>query len=230
MAIRAGAPGGAGLSAFVFQQTINHTSALLHLHAMLMLVWLAMALIQPLLVVYKKVKLHRIIGKLSYFIIPLLLASGWLVIQRSYAGMIVPASGELPDPDQITAANQTIFIPVLFLGWLGLFYVLAVVYRKQVVAHATFMLAAVLTLIGPSFDRLLFQIYKVFAIEFNWFAEYATFILIDLILLLVLYKQWRSKYSLKWSLLTIGIYVAGQIGSEILPGSQVWNWFVETTL
>ena len=55
-----------------------------HFHGMMMMGWLLMLLVQPILILKGKTKLHRRIGRLSYVLAPLLLLSIYLFIQSRY--------------------------------------------------------------------------------------------------------------------------------------------------
>lgn len=44
-----------------------------HIHAFIASVWVATLIVQPFLIANKKIALHRIIGKLSYLVFPLLI-------------------------------------------------------------------------------------------------------------------------------------------------------------
>ena len=47
----------------------------IHVHAAIAILWVALVIVQPFLIVNKKLAWHRKIGKLSYFIFPLLILS-----------------------------------------------------------------------------------------------------------------------------------------------------------
>jgi hypothetical protein len=49
----------------------NGLPTLLHIHAVLILLWFAMLIAQPLLILrYKNIALHRLVGKASYILVP----------------------------------------------------------------------------------------------------------------------------------------------------------------
>ena len=64
----------------IFQPAIP----IIHLHFILMTLWMLMLIAQPFLIKYKKLSIHRIIGKISYGLVPLVLLSGFLMIRFSY--------------------------------------------------------------------------------------------------------------------------------------------------
>ena len=45
----------------------------IHIHAVIASLWIAILIVQPFLIVNKKIALHRSVGKLSYVVFPLLI-------------------------------------------------------------------------------------------------------------------------------------------------------------
>ncbi len=112
---------------------------LLHFHAVVVLLWMAMLIVQPFLIRYKKYKLHRMVGKASYFLVPLLVFIIILVVRAS----------------QTKVMNLAIFA----FAWADMSfflftYCLAIYYRKEVKLHARFMVMTVLPFINPAIGRL----------------------------------------------------------------------------
>ena len=58
--------------------------SIIHLHFALMMMLATMFIVQPLLIRYKKLALHRMIGKISYVVVPLLLITGFFLIRFVY--------------------------------------------------------------------------------------------------------------------------------------------------
>src|SRR3954471_4613656 len=55
-----------------------------HFHGIMALLWIAMLIVQPILIRKKKLELHRLIGKLSFIVMPLLIIS--LLMVTHYIG------------------------------------------------------------------------------------------------------------------------------------------------
>src|SRR5215510_7625792 len=77
------------LIAWGFYQTYFTTlfaprARIIHIHFAFMMIWAAMLITQPLLIRYKKISIHRTIGKISYVVIPLLLITGFFLIRSGY--------------------------------------------------------------------------------------------------------------------------------------------------
>ena len=54
---------------------------IIHIHFTLMVLWIAMLITQPFLIKYKRVAIHRMLGKISYVLVPLVSASAFLMIR-----------------------------------------------------------------------------------------------------------------------------------------------------
>jgi hypothetical protein len=130
-----------------FSKFFEETSGLtwyMHFHAILMTAWVALLILQPVLIKEKKVKIHRLVGKFSYLLVPLILVSMLLLIHK--AGNMKPVE------------RQT-FVDASF-GLLGLFvfgacYVTAVINRKRTAIHARAMVGTGLALLDPTLMRIL---------------------------------------------------------------------------
>ena len=110
----------------------------IHVHAILATLWVAMIISQPFLIANKKIALHRIIGKISYVLFPLLVLSfvpAWIKIIKS-------------------GAYENLFFSLGDCVLLITFYSLSIFYRHQSAKHMRFMIAATLVLLGPTIGRI----------------------------------------------------------------------------
>ena len=55
-----------------------------HLHASAFLLWFALLIIQPILINQHKIMLHKLLGQLSYLIIPMLIFTSIGMLQLAY--------------------------------------------------------------------------------------------------------------------------------------------------
>lgn len=216
-----------------FSKLLSPMANVFHLHAIFIMFWILMAIIQPFLVKKNKLKMHRIIGKISYLIMPIVFVTSYLVIQHVYYSTILKETEKVTNGLSTLTANaiiefakEYIAIGLVYLLWLMVFYTLAVIQRKKVVDHATYMFAAMLTLLGPTVDRILFQIYQYLGISFNFFAEVAVFLLIDFLLIALLLFQWKKGNSLRAVTASLLIYITGQFVYFFLPKTEIWKTIV----
>jgi hypothetical protein len=110
-----------------------------HFHAIMLMVWLVMLVVQPVLILRKKLAWHRLLGKVSYGVVGLIVVSLLLIIDQEQT-----REKNLP----VLAANLFDF-PVFLV-----FYGLAIYYRKKPAYHARFMLMSVLPFLNPALARL----------------------------------------------------------------------------
>lgn len=110
-----------------------------HFHASMIMAWLLMLIFQPILILKKQHHLHRLLGKISYGLVILLVISIILIVnQEQSRGKNLP----------VFAAN--LIDPLVFVVMYGL----AIYYRKKPAYHARFMLLTVISFIGPAFARI----------------------------------------------------------------------------
>jgi len=118
----------------------------LHLHAALMVSWLAMFVLQSVLISRMQVQLHRTHGWVTVVI-----AAGVIVV-GSYTGIHAIALGIVPPfftPGFFLALNQ------LGIAAFALVVVLAIVRRKQVQWHRRLIIGSGILIAEPALGRLL---------------------------------------------------------------------------
>jgi hypothetical protein len=201
-----------------------------HIHGGAMLVWLFIVITQLFLIKYNKLSTHKQIGRLSYYLMPLILVTGYYILrfsyQRALAGDDVGPPGHYPAelPLSIKAA-EFVVIGSVYWFWLTTYYLVGVYFRKNSVAHATFMSAAAFTMLGPSGDRLIGQICDFFRWPYNWVAENMTFTLILIFFIALGVRHTSKQLSLKPALMVLGIHIMGILLYYYLPYNSFWNWF-----
>lgn len=118
-----------------------------HVHGFLGILWIVMLITQAFLIRNKKYALHRLIGKASYVVMPLLLISFFLVARAGY----------FRNSKTMTEANAlaelTLGLPDILS--MGLLFTLAMAYRNRTAWHLRFMTGTGLMIIGPGLGRFL---------------------------------------------------------------------------
>lgn len=110
-----------------------------HFHALMLLSWIAMLIIQPILIREKQIKWHHFLGKLSYLIVPLMLFSIALVVQQQ----------------QVKAKNlMNMSFTLSDVSFFILMYALAIWNKKETPKHIRYMIVTVLPFINPAVGRL----------------------------------------------------------------------------
>ena len=109
-----------------------------HLHAFIASLWVLLLIVQPFLIVKNNRALHRKLGKLSYILFPLLIAS------------FIPQIIKIIRYEDI----HILFFPIADGILLITFYLLAIRYRKETSKHMRYMIASALVLLGPTWGRI----------------------------------------------------------------------------
>jgi len=140
-----------------------------HFHGAVMMTWMALLIVQPLLIRTGRISLHRLIGKLSFFIAPVVVISMYLITKFGFYKPVSPLShfekvGKL--------ALQTGDI-VQFI----VFYCLAIINRGNTYNHMRYMIATAIMMIGPGLGRAL-VIYS--HVPFNTAIDYTFYVEIAL--------------------------------------------------
>ena len=116
-----------------------------HFHALTATLWVVFLILQPTLIRVKKYQLHRLIGKLSYGLVPLLLISVMLLAHSRLALTTSNLAGEL-------------WIPFKDLLIFTFGYGVAIIFKKSMPIHARGMIIAGMALIEPVMARLFFNV------------------------------------------------------------------------
>jgi hypothetical protein len=217
-----------------FSRLLSPIDTIYHVHAFFMVLWVAIGIIQPFLIQQKKTKLHRSIGKASYFIMPLVFVTGYLVIRHTYYKYLTremeklsAGISQLSAEEIRSGAAAVIDIGLVYFIWLFTFYLLAVINRKKILFHATYMFAAILTILGPTVERLIYRITANFNIPYNFFAQNAVLFSILFLIAGLIYYQKRHGISMKPGMVALAIYTAGITvlfsSLEHIPGDYLLN-------
>lgn len=187
------------------------TTWVVHVHAALLTTWVILLIVQPLLIRYKKTKLHKLIGKFTYVLAPLIVLTMIGMMLKQLSEVI----GKLTLPTIMAAVKLPLCDCILFIT----FYTMAVIKRKNFQQHGAFMIATGLLFINASLTRALnFWAHMPFTI-----AEITVviFILLCVISLLLYFRQKMQSakpYGFILALMTIGYIITTSI---ILWGPQV---------
>jgi hypothetical protein len=115
-----------------------------HFHATMVTLWIALLITQPLLIRKKKLALHRLIGKLSYVVFPLMFISVILLAHSRH---------NIDQPD----LDIRLFVPFKDLIILGTVYFIAIRYRHNINLHARGMVATGIVFIEPALARFVMR-------------------------------------------------------------------------
>lgn len=216
--------------------TVNKTTVQ-HVHAFFMCVWVIMSIVQPYLIMKKKTHIHKVVGKISYVLIPLIVISGYILIQARYERILLRIQNEvatgklnITTEEVLNRVASSQRHGIIFLLMLIIFYILAVINRKKILDHATYMIGAIFTSIDPSLDRMIGHWASANEIEPNFFIDYGSQLFALILLIALAIYQRSKKQSLRPVLIAIGIYVISFLIIDFAGKTAAWQWFVETFL
>jgi hypothetical protein len=121
--------------------TLGTAPAWFHIHAILMLAWLALLVIQPLLVRKHRLEWHRRLGRTSYIVFPLLVVSVLVMLHHGLQ--------RFPDSGFIDIISVVRDLVVMIAA-----YAIAIVYRRDYAIHARAMTMTGIACIEPALGRL----------------------------------------------------------------------------
>lgn len=121
-----------------------------HLHALLLFAWIALLVVQPLAIRRGAFRVHRVFGRISYVLMPLIVTSAVAMIHKEYRE-------HLADRMRPGSALAAEFLSISQLALLGIFYCSAIVQIKkhQVAAHMRYMICIALILLPAGLARTL---------------------------------------------------------------------------
>ena len=153
-----------------------------HFHATVLILWMSGLIIQPILIRKKKLSIHRMVGKISYFIIPLIFISILLLTHSR-----IPHNGLLTEDNLVGAFNSAKDLVILSVA----FYI-AIKFKKEYQLHARGMIVTGLAFIEPAFIRFTFRV-----ISNPIWAYLTTIFTLYAVLLYLIYKE-RNQISARW--------------------------------
>lgn len=122
----------------------NSLTGYMHFHAILMTGWVTLLIVQPTLIKQKKFKIHRLIGRISYLLMPLILVSMLFLIHKG---------GNLQPVEERTFVNALFGLLGLFV--IGACYVVAILNLNNTAVHARAMVGTGIALLDPTLMRML---------------------------------------------------------------------------
>ncbi|MES2795856.1 MAG: hypothetical protein V4683_07825 [Bacteroidota bacterium] len=122
-----------------------------HFHGAIMLLWILMLIAQPIFIRTKNMKWHRLVGKASYFIFPLLVLSFFLVGRASYFR-------NLPEKGEVEALAGMGFSGIPDMFYISIMYGLGIYYKKKTSFHLRFFATIGIMILGPGLGRFLLAV------------------------------------------------------------------------
>jgi hypothetical protein len=116
-----------------------------HVHAALMVAWFAILIAQPFLIRREHRAAHRLLGRISFALVPLLAAS-----------ILLLAHARIRAIGPLGADARFFFLPFGMTVLLVVPWALAVKHRRTVALHARYMICTVFAVVDPVLGRILY--------------------------------------------------------------------------
>ncbi len=193
-----------------------------HIHGVAMFAWCLMLIMQSFLIRTNRRDVHRLLGKLSYLLAPLIVIS-----TVALANVTLNVRG-------LTDEGLYIFaLPVFALTQFIVSYSVAIKNRKRPDVHARFMICTALTLLDPIFARILAV--NFIQVEFSTgIIQYFTYGFIDLILIVLAVWDWKSRGRRDVFLPMLFFFIATQLPTFFVLKWPAWEafaaWFMNLPL
>lgn len=187
---------------------LGETDSLHHFHGITGTLWMIILIAQPLLYRFGKMKYHRRIGWASIALAPIVFYGAIRMIQFM---MNTREASEL--------LYKFAWLDVFTILPFALFVVLGVVYRKDIQYHSRFMIC---TIFGP----LSAGIVRIFYLMLNnWnSAITGTYVLFELILLLLIFDDWRKGRIRSPYVICLIIFLVQHV---LIYFAGEWEWWRE---
>jgi len=206
-----------------FFEDTNSLTGFMHFHAILMTAWVTLLIVQPTLIKRKKMKTHRLIGKFSYLLMPLIMVSMLFLVHKS---------GNLKPIVEQTFVNALLGLLGFFV--IGICYFVAIINRHNTAIHARAMVGTGLALLDPTLMRIFGPLF------FPVGAFIAIAIIIGVFVVLIVWERKQASgrwifpsllaiYFIAYFLLTFQLYTNNSINFSLLDSLMKWFYSLPLT-
>ena len=196
-----------------FTRPPETVSAYETLHGAAMFGWCLMLVAQATLIRTNHRPIHRQLGKLSYLLAPLVVVS-----------TIVLANFRLNVRGLTDEGLYILGLQVFTLILFSVFYTMAMRNRKQADVHARWMICTAFTLLDPIFARIIAVNFIHVPFE-TGIIQYITYAGIDLVVIMLVLKDWKSQQRRDVFLPALILMVAAQLPAFFTVRSPAWEAF-----
>ncbi len=201
-------------SYFGLAPDFNEIPSVLHLHTAIASAWWLILIAQPILIKRRKFKMHRTVGYISIVVVILFLINAAMVTRHLYFKVLAAYTAE----QALDSMSQFCISMFFFTA----FYAIAMLNRKKLQLHISFMVAAAVIMLEPGLVRLFFS-----TVGRSMGAVLATMVVIYLLLIafIIFEKRKMAKPVLKSPyLLILGLVMLGHVLAISAPGTEAWRW------
>ncbi len=152
-----------------------------HLHGVTGTLWFLLLVAQSWFVSHRRMQWHRVVGKASYVLAPLVIIGGLLMMQAMMSRNI-----GLPQELRLTL----VFLDTSLTLFFAASWALAIVNRHNMQIHARCMVATIMAVLPPVLAR--FLVHYVPGVENLAASLSPTYFLVEAVLVALIVHDWRS--------------------------------------
>lgn len=186
-----------------------------HAHALVMTAWMALLIVQPVLVARGQRALHRTLGTLSVGLVVGVVAAGMLLAHQRLAGK---------SEEEFARVAYSFYLPLSSVILFLIPYTLGLLYRRRREVHGRFMLATLVAGMDPIFARLAYFSTPSLPEDVHQLASYCC---IQAILLLIVWNERREHHG-KWIIpFVMAVTLMQQVGYYTLARTDGFRDFAD---
>ena len=135
---------------FSLYPDFKSVTIIVHFHTLTLMSWTLILIAQPILIRYKRYRAHKILGRITYVLVPLVVITCIGVMRQQYSENIVQKMTHAQSFRSLFTSFTGVFSIVIY-------YVLAIIYvlRGDIAFHMRYMICLFLEFIPPTFGRTL---------------------------------------------------------------------------
>ncbi|MES2795307.1 MAG: hypothetical protein V4683_05035 [Bacteroidota bacterium] len=189
-----------------------------HIHAFTLVLWFAMLIVQPILIQQHKYDWHRLIGKFSYILVPIIFILMLMVYKNQYSRQ---ESMGISHAENLSV----MFIPFTDTYPFVIYYILAIINKKNIAKHLRYMISTSVILLSPGLTRI-FIFW--FGMDFMDTVTPVSVVMLVVFAGLILYDRSLGK-SIKKNPFTIAltIILIPTILMRFVPNTVLWHSIAE---
>lgn len=194
-----------------FSKPFESIDFYVHFHATTMVLWIFMLISQAFLIRYKKFSLHKLIGKYSYALVPLIIISLVLLAHHQIT---------IRENDITPSRLYILFLQLSLLLLFIICYCMAIIHRHNPARHSRYMICTALPLLDPAIARIPLDIP---ALPFSY--QVITFLITDLILVLLIIRERHQNKAREVYPYTLILFIFFQALNLTSTNSVIWHYF-----
>lgn len=185
-----------------------------HFHAIILTTWLGLLLVQPILVANNKIRLHKLLGKISYLLVPVAFVSMLLAYHNQYLRFISEGQSE-------SFVLSFVFAPATDAIPFVILYLMAILNKHETPKHMRYMITTGIVIGGPGLGRIFMTWMDMdifMAIQIQFIFQLITFIS------LIIYDRINKKsFSINPFTIAFIIWLIPNILIMFFPSTSIWQ-------